>query len=65
MIENDIEHVAWSLDRIKEVSQNYEKGPWQYGLVFSAQPQLIMKVVAEVLGELDTVTHEILFADPH
>lgn len=57
MIEHDTEHVAWSLDRIKEVSQDHDQGSWQYGLIFSAQPQLIMKVVAEVLGELDTVTY--------
>ncbi len=56
MIEHDIEHVTWGLDRIKEVNLGHQQGPWQYGLVFSAQPQFIMRVVAEVLGELDTVS---------
>ncbi len=55
MIDQDIEYVTWSLDRIKEVSQDRSQSLWQYGLVFSAEAQIIMKVVAEVLGELDTV----------
>ena len=56
MIDQDTEHVTWSLDRIKDVNQGTSQGSWQYGLVFSAHPMMIMRVVAEVLGELDTVS---------
>lgn len=49
----DPENIIWNLDRIQEASSR--AGSWVYGLTFPAPPQLIMKTVTEVLGELDTV----------
>ena len=54
-IEQDPEHVIWNLERIQEIDHNPYLGQWQYGIVFKAPPQLLMRAMAEVFGELNTV----------
>ena len=59
MIDQDSEHVSWSLDRIKDINQSSDPNLWHYGLVYQAHPRFIMHAVVEVLNELDTVNNSI------
>ena len=54
-IEQEPKQDTWNKRRTHKVDETSNVGAWQYGLKFAATPQLIMKVVTEVLGELDTV----------
>lgn len=51
----DVGFVISNLDKVVEIEQNPQKGAWQYGLIFEAHPRIIMEVLAQTLGELDTV----------
>ena len=55
VLETDVEFVLKNFEMVTQIQNHPECGEWQYGLVFQANPRLIMQVIIETLGQLDTV----------